>query len=433
MNEIDDLKQLRLQEEKRFINNEFIEALAQQLIDSLVKWSNEEIFEPKGGKLSFEMTLGPPNAGVAISPSRPLFPRVEFRTSLISEIYADAFSFPLVCRRIGMETDTLKNFNDIEGFLDCQVRFTDPIPQLNESYVAEIFRLQCSTMIEVLGEQRERDHQIQANDVRCRFIMFELMLVWTFFHELGHVAQGHHLMHSGGKSKVHDYSFLEIDEVAVDLNNSANMSSVPQDAAKSVPPDLPAQARELMADAEAMDLTLKYLVKDRRLNFKVLYLLVCSIGCMFQRFYSHYPDNLDISSGRHPHPVIRDESSHLLGNNWVADFLVASKNIENRGDASMPMAYLSVRASLMTGLFRAHRIERRKNPEILPSYMGLLRDGGEQRRSYFSVLVPEIERQLPIAVSQHLIKLNSLEYWFQLFKASANREDSPDSQNTGPV
>ncbi|PVX35015.1 hypothetical protein [Janthinobacterium sp. 78] len=433
MNEIDDLKQLRLQEEKRFINNEFIEALAKQLIDGLVKWSNEEIFEPRGGELSFEMTLGPPNAGVSISPSRPLFPRMEFRTSLISDIYADAFSFPIVCRRIGMETDTLKHFNKTEEFLDCRVRFTDPLPQLYEPNVTELFRPACSAFIELLGGPSDDDRQLQPNDVRCRFIMFELMLVWTFFHELGHVAQGHYLMHSGGNSKVRDDSFFEIDDAVGDLKNSANMNSASQDATKVVPPDLPAQARELMADAEAMDLTLKYLIKDRGLNFNVWYLLVCSIGCMFQRFYSSYPDNLDISPGRHPHPLIRDESSLLLGNNWVADFLLASKNIKNRDEANIPLTYLSVRASLMTGLFRAHRIERHENPEVLPSYMGLLRDGGEQRRAYFSVIVPEIERQLPIAVSQHLIKQNSLEYWFQFFKASANREDSPDSKNTGPA
>lgn len=419
MNPIDDLKLLRLQEEKRFINNEFIEELAQQLIGGLVEWANKNIFVPRGGQLSFDMTLGPPNAGVSISPSRPLYPRMEFRTSLISDIYADAFAFPIICRRIAVETDTLNDFNEMEIFLDCRVRFTTPLPQLYESHVAELFRPICETFVKLNLEQRDDDRQLQSVDVRCRFIMFELMLVWTFFHELGHVVQGHHLMRSKGGSKVHGDGIFEMEEDAVIQTDSAHMNSASKDSSKTVPPDLPAQARELMADAEATDLTLKYLVERGRLNFNVWYLLVCSMGCMFQRFYSKYPDHLDLSHAGHPHPLIRDEASQLLGINWVADYLVASKNIKNRDEAFMPMTYLNVRASLMTGLFCSHRIEARESPERLPSYMGLLHDGEDQRRAYFKALLPEIERQLPIAVQAHLIELHSLEYWFEYTKTIA--------------
>lgn len=421
MNAIDGLKRLRLQEEKKFINNEFTEALAQQLIGSLVEWANKKIFEPRGGELTFEMTLGPPNAGVFVSPSRPLHPRMEFRTSLISEIYADAFTFPIVCRRLAMETDTLNNFNKMEMFLDCRVRFTDPLPHLHASNVTELFRPTCETFVRLIPENKGDARRLQPDDVRCRFIMFELMLVWTFFHELGHVVQGHHLLHSEGASRIHDDAFWEMEEVAVAQSDSAKMNPASQDANKAVPPDLPAQARELLADAEATDLTLKYLVEQRRLNFNVWYLLLCSMGCMFQRFYSNYPDNLNLSPKRHPHPLIRDEASQVLGNNWVADYLVTSESIKSREEAGMPLAYLNVRASLMTGLFRSHRVEKREGPEGLPSYMDLsFRDMGEQRRSYLKALLPEIEWQLPIIVKEHLIELHSLDYWFQHIKASAN-------------
>ena len=421
MNSIDDLKQLRLQEEKRFINNEFIEELAQQLIGRLVEWANKKIFEPRGGQLSFEMTLGPPNAGVSVSASRPLYPRMEFRTSLISDIYADAFSFPIVCRRLATETNTLKHLNETEMFLNCGVRFTSPLPTLYESNVAELFRPWCEAFVRASLEQRSDDQQLQPDEVRCKFIMFELMLVWTFFHELGHVVQGHHLMHLESGARVKDDSFLEMEDASVVQAASIHNSAAALDPKKVVPPDLAAQARELMADAEAMDLTLKYLVMHRRLTFNVWYLLICSMGCMFQRFYSSYPDNLELSHGRHPHPLIRDEASQLLGTNWVADYLMASKNIMNRDEANMPLAYLSVRASLMTSMFRSHRIERREESGRIPSYMALLSNGEEQRRAYFKALLPEIERQVPIAVKEHLIELHSLEYWLQYIRAAANQ------------
>lgn len=419
MSEIDGLKLLRLQEEKKFINDEFTETLAQQLISSLVDWANKTIFAPRGGELKFDMTLGPPNAGVFVSPSRPLYPRMEFRTSLISDIYADAFAFPIICRRLAMETDTLSNFNSMEMFLDCRVRFTDSVPHLYASNVAELFRPICETFVKLISEQKD-ERQPRPDEIRCRFIMFELMLVWTFFHELGHVVQGHHLLRSAGASRNRDDVLWEMEEDAVAQSDSANMSPASQDANKSAPPDLAAQARELLADAEATDLTLKYLVGQRRLNFNVWYLLLCSMGCMFQRFYSNYPDNLDLSPARHPHPLIRDEASQVLGNNWVADFLVASENIESREEAGKPLAYLNTRASLMTGLFRAHRMEKRESPERLPSYMDLsFRDRGEQRRAYLKALLPEIEWQLPIIVKNHLIELHSLEYWFQYLRDSA--------------
>lgn len=432
MNHIDDLKLLRLQEEKKYINSDFIEELARQLIDGLVRWANKEIFTPLDGKLTFDITLGPPNAGVAIRSDRPVHPRMEFRSSLISDIYADSFSFPIVCRRLTQEMETLKHLNETELFRECSVRFNSPLPELNESNVANLFSPVCETFVDLNVERRSDDRQLQPNDVRCRFIMFELMLVWTFFHELGHIVQGHHRMHSKSPSLISDYGFFELDD-HVQTQADHKDISMASSASGRVAPDLAAQARELMADAEATDQTLKYLVMHGRLNFSVWYLLLCSTGCMFQRFYNQYPDNLELSHSRHPHPAIRDEVSQLLGINWLADYLVASKNIQNRDDAKIQLAYLSVRASLVTGLFRSHRVEMRDSLSRLPSYMGLIRDGLDQQRSYIKTLLPEIERQLPMALEHHLIDMHSLKYWFELIGAAANaasRGDSADSSSS---
>lgn len=419
MNNTDDLKCLRLQEEKRFINSDFIEELARTLIGQLVKWANKEIFAPRGGELTFDITLGPPNAGVTVRSDRPFHPRMEFRSSLISDIYADAFTLPVISRRISQETEALKAFNEKEQFLDCRVRFNNPVPDLHDSDVSDLFRPFCQAYIEVIEKDSGTNQRLQAVDVRCRFIMFELMLVWTFFHELGHVVQGHHRMHLKSPSVIGDCGFFELNETSPTHSAHLEMTMASAAEGRPVVPDLPAQARELMADADATDQTLKYLVICHRLNFNVWYLLLCSTGSMFQRFYTGYPDNLELSHARHPHPVIRDEVNLILGNNWVADFLVASKNIRNRDEVAMELAYLNVRASLITGLFRSHRIEKRDSPDRLPSYMELIKNNSDQQRSYIKALLPEIERQLPIILEYHLIELNPLKYWFSYVEAFA--------------
>lgn len=214
MNQTDDLKLLRLQEEKKYINSDFIEGLARQLISELVQWANQEIFTPRGGELAFEITLGPPNAGVAISPDRPFHPRMEFRSSLISDIYADAFSFPIVSHRLAQEKEVLQHFNETERFRECRVRFTSPLPQIDESDVAALFKPVCETFVALNLEDTDVGMQLQPDHVRCRFIMFELMPVWTFFHELGHGVQGHYRMHSKGPSLVSDWGLLEMDDPA---------------------------------------------------------------------------------------------------------------------------------------------------------------------------------------------------------------------------
>lgn len=417
MNNKDDLKLLRLQHEKKFIDSNVIDELAQTLIGELVRWANKEIFSPRDGELTFDITIGCPNAGVGVSADRPFHPRMEFRSSLISDIYADAFAFPIISRRILQETEALNAFNETKQFLDCRARFNNAVPNLHDSDVSSCFRPFCQAYVEEIKKDSSNIQRLQADDVRCRFIMFELMLVWTFFHELGHVVQGHHRMHQKRLTVIDDSVFFEVEEVT-STHSAMTMASATEGV--RVKTDLAAQARELMADADATDQTLKYLVIDSRLNFRVWYLLLCSTGSMFQRFYAGYPDNLELSHAKHPHPAIRDEVSLLLGSNWTADFLVASESIQNRNEAAIELAYLSVRASLMTGLFRSMRIEKRDSSDKLPSYMELIKNSPDQQRRYIKALLPEIEQQLPMILEYHLIKMHSLEYWFNYLKNFAS-------------
>lgn len=81
MNQTDELKRLRLQEEKKYINTDFIEDFARRLIRELVGWANVEIFAQQGGELTFDITLGPPKAGVDVNPNQPFHPRMDFRSN----------------------------------------------------------------------------------------------------------------------------------------------------------------------------------------------------------------------------------------------------------------------------------------------------------------------------------------------------------------
>jgi len=267
----------------------------------------------------------------------------------------------------------------------------------------------------VLANQKVKsdERQLKPDDVRCRFIMFELMLAWTFFHELGHVVQGHYKLRSSGASTIDNQLFLEMEEEIAKPGDHANGS------ARLGAPDLPGQARELMADAEATSLMFKYLCEAGRLRPSVWYLLRCAMGCMFQRFYANYPDSLELSPAKHPHPVIREHASDVFSLRLLSDWLIWANRVETPAEAASRIAYLHVRASLITGIFRANRFEKRSGPDQMPSYMDLTQNGTAARQVYIEALLPELRRQVPLAGSHHLLDSKPLEFWLTLIEGQA--------------
>lgn len=412
MSRFDELKKLRLEQERQYINQDFVEGLAFSLLTSLVARANLEIYGPRGGELSLSLEYGPPNAGVAVSAAAPFKPRIAFRRPLIWDIYADALVFPLVCRRIAQDTDVLKQLHEDEHFRVCRTRFDDAVPVLGESDVCEIFRPACEALIRDIEASRQDEKPPLPHEVRCRFVLFELMLAWTFFHELGHAIQGHYLMHDQSTAVGTEWVHLEMDEPPAEEVAAAAVES----SVLSKRPDLASQARELMADAEATSLTLNYLGFQGRMKASTSYLLTCAIGCLLQRFYLNYPESLEISPERHPHPVVRDESTQLLSGHWTTDLLIVRKQCSTREEAVVSLSYLNVRALLMTGVFRSHRIEKLDDSGKLPSYMQLMRDGKQGLIAYFQALMPHLEHQVPKAVANHLVEVNWLEYWFERVK-----------------
>lgn len=423
MNTLDDLKKLRLQHENQFINQEFVESLSKSLLDDLREWANESIFRPLNGDLTLSIPLGAPNARVILRPDRPHHPHIEIRLRLLEEIYRDAFTFPLICGRIAVETNTVETLNQMEMFRGQYFLIDGAVPEVPRELVTQKMSSICEAMIEILAANG--DSRICPNDVRCRFLMFELMIVWTFFHEIGHVVQQHYLLRSPTKamgqqldtnSEMEDHSVIEeFSEKSLPSSEGVPVGSAQEDASS-----LRAQAREIMADIDALDLTLTYLMRSGRLCPPVVYLLLCSVGCMFQRFYVGYNDNLHLAAGSHPHPAIRDNIAQQFLVKWLVEFLVDKRLANSKQDAAAPLVYLNVRASLMTGLFRSHRIEKRDSDDTLPSYMRLLSEPHqEEMTSYMLTLLPHIEGQtVQVLQGKHLLVKNRLGVWLQSFRSS---------------
>lgn len=411
MNKLDDLKQLRLQEELKYVDADLVEDFAKIVLDGVASWSNNVIFSKQGGELSIEFPLGPPNAGVLLKSLEPLKPTVIIRQSMLTDIYRDALTYPLLCRKIADETGSVRALHEHPLWKGQPFVFSTGVPELQSGHVLPPLSLFCEAIAK--RHEDEAESKMATNDVRCRFVMLELMLVWTFFHELGHVLQQHYRFRSGANGLDTVEAFLEFDEVPAGTEHANNETT------GSSPADLAAQARELMADAEAMDLTLKYLLKTGRLKFPMVYLLLCSVGCMFQRFYKSYSEDLNVTSHRHPHPALRQHVSEAFLSNSICDFLVANKLASDRTSAAVVITYMSVRADLFTGLFRANRIEQRDDESTMPSYMRLqsetFRSG---MHSYQDTLMPYIESQLAEVRQWHLLPGNRLDDWFEMLRAN---------------
>ena len=391
MSAIDPIKKIKLEQEGQYLHNELIETISKSIMDNLIYLANKDIFSTLGGELTYNFPLdGAPNARAIVYTKKPNFPVIEIRLSLLREIYRDSFIFPILGRRIVNEIENFRLINEVDMFHGQPFIFENAFPEINEKLVGNPLLIYVKYFSKILKEKGE--DRISENDVRCRFLIFELMLTWTFFHELSHIIQGHHRLSPNedeGKAEK-----LEISEMDSSDNPQANV---------------PAQAKEVLADLEAVDLLLNHLQSTKRLNYVSLYLMFCSTSLMFQRFYNNYQENLDLTTGKHPHPVIRDDYIHNFTLDWISNYMINKKIVEKRDEVGPPLAYFSVRASLLTGLIRANRIEN-FDGTALPSYMNLSsRKYHAQKIAYQALLKNEIKYFIKKIKPIHLRNENSMD------------------------
>lgn len=397
MNRIDEIKVMRLQQENGFLDIDFIEQLARSVLNELVNWTNETIFKPLCGELEVSIPISgrSPNARAITYPDQPLKPKIEIELSLLIEIFKDALVFPVISELLAKEKDIDKVLDEIDLFKEQKFAFNGGLPEISNHLISNIpSRLlkEFSFAIADVYEKRS-DHRIGKNEIYCRSLIFEFMLAWTFFHELGHIVQQHYIMKSHPREGYDKY--IAISEM--------------DDNSKSKP-DIFGQAHEILADAEGLDLTFKYIGRTKRFHYVPFYLLLCAIGCMFQRFYRNYEENLELTNGQHPHPVIREEFAHKFSMKWFTNALISSEIISEKSEAALPLTYCSVRAMLFTGLYRSQRIEK-FDGKGLPSYMTLLVEAHhkEKLNNYIKILSDAIHKQIPHIRELHLLSTNSLD------------------------
>lgn len=384
-NRNDDLKSMRMDHETQFINQELVELLANTVIQDLVDWSNQNIYGPLGGELSFSMpAFGAPNARAVVYLDEPYKPVIEIRLSMFLEIYRDAFTFPMISKRIERETKDIENFH--ESFMakfDERFMFKTGIPLFDIDSCSGVLKPFLYSFLEVFKEVS--DDRIESNDVACRFVFFEIVSAWIFFHELGHLVQRHYMLKQNKKG-VGEVDIVEIEK--------------PDSKADS---DVSGQAREVLADIEGLDLTLKYMKRKNILTKQSLYILLCGVSCMYQRFYQGYEKNLDLASGAHPHPVIRNGFFHEYALQWMVDYLK-----DDSEKVAIPLVYITVRSSFMSGLFWGHRIEAYDGCG-LPTYMDLSSENyAEMKYCYMDLMRSEISEIINVVKSVHVLPFNSI-------------------------
>lgn len=381
----DEIKAIKIERENDFIDINFVEEMAVKITDDLVQWANRNIFEPLGGKLSLEIpAFGEPNARAITYWKSRYSPIIEIRLSMFQEIYRDAFTFPLISKRIEKETNTISQFHDsFPCAYDDRYMYETGIPNIpKESTKGNLKHY----FMEFLKAYNQKPHEnINSNDIACRFLMFEVVVAWIFFHELGHLVQRHYMISDDASNSI-ESEILEIDE---SLENKR--------------PNISGQAREVMADIEGLDMTLKYMKRKGILQSQSVYLLLCGVNCMYQRFYQKYEVSLDLANGNHPHPVIRNEFFHNFLLHWIIEFLDCDKSL-----SAPPLAYMSVRSSLMSGLFWAHRVES-FDGDGLPTYMDLSSENyHSEKKEYMSTIRDEIIHVMSIVKHTHIVSSNCI-------------------------
>lgn len=424
MNKKDTLKELHLQEEANFVNSDWIELLAKSILDEHTELVNKNIFGPLGGELTYSITLGSPNAGIAHGAAEQYSPRMEIRLKLIEEIYRDAFAFTVLSNRLTAETDTLKSLHKHDLFKGAPYIFETALPQVNIESVAPVLRPACAAMEDALSSMQ--NERLGPVEIRCRFIMFELMLVWTFYHEIGHALQRHYALRAEESSTANLNDAImdwDLETNPFTKGGSGEYLECTDTNPQSEDLKLSAQARELMADIEGIGIVLSYLEYSGRLNFNTNYLLNCSLSCMFQRFYNGYQENLAITPLRHPHPAVRDEIVQKFILETVIKLLLHKKKVPSEKMALPPLTYINIRANILTGLFRSHRIEMRECEDMLPSYMKLLSEEyHEDMKVYIKKLLPHIQRQIARVMEElHIVPESSvLPRWGKELQNRAN-------------
>lgn len=390
-----------IREENANLSLDYIEEIATPILTKLTEWANSTVYSKYNGRITLEIRLQESAEAWAITrPSDPMNPTIRMHVGMLREIYRDAFVFPLISHIIAEESSTIINFNKIHKNL--RYTFKSGVPTIPVSQQTELFKL-----LKPLYD-KNRHKKLTDDMLASRFLMFELMTVWLFCHELGHLIQRHYLLQViDGDEDISSISEAQDDLALHSKDTDENFF-------------LKSQAREILADLEGVGLAVTYMIEKKLLSMPSIYMLLCAQEIMFQRFAVIYPDNFDIPDLKHPNPIIRSEFVQAYSVHFILDALVQRGRMATKGAGVDGMLYLSQRSSLMAGLFWANRYEV-FDENNRPKFLRLSdKEHQESKLKYLKTMAHWIDEQISHIRPNHLMEENFLEYFqgLKLFKHS---------------
>lgn len=381
-NRISPEKQRRIDYENQFMNFEFIDLTSKLILDELTAWANENIFKPIGGTLTVNRPMNESvNACAIVDQKSPMNGTILINMGMIREIYRDSFTFPPYCEQFVKDSDNLKWLN--EEFKCREFTFETGLPEIPEKNRNAFFHL-----IKDIFVGKDERFTEAATAARCMY--YEVALAWVFFHELSHLVQCHYKLRKNiGSNGI--VEFYEIRDESADAEENAYD-----------------QAREVLADMEGIDLTLKYMIRKDIFTSGSLYIFMCALGCMFNRFYNGYDELITIGKGTHPHPIVRSEFATSFILNSASQKLLDLKYAEDYEGVAVALTYLSVRASVFSGVFWGWRYEDMEEGALTSFMKFSSQYNVKQRKACCLEIERSMNQQLVTIAGNHLMKENFL-------------------------
>jgi hypothetical protein len=377
-----DEKQVEESYEDACITLDIVETFSGLVLDKLKGWANEEIFD---GGLEVEIPLCEQvNAGAISFPDNPKKAKIVITMGMLFEIYRDSLAFPIYAEKLRRDTTTF-NDNSWRAFESVASRFSTGVPEVEFPELTEIAQLFVSAWRSANSKEVEdrhgRDHdQILSRSLACRFLMFEFMVAWVFFHELSHVIQCHYQLKSDHSDRVELY----------ELNGDSTGSYA-------------SQAREILSDIEGLDLTLRYLAREGVYNYKSFYFLLCAQMCMFNRFYNgKYDEEYFVAKSTHPHPVARCEFICHYFSLKIQNELPLVLSHESRRLKAVESVYATTKSSIVSNLFWANRHENYKGGELTSFMKVQMMSATFAGKLYKETIERNIKLQLSTILESHL-------------------------------
>jgi hypothetical protein len=233
-----------------------------------------------------------------------------------------------------------------------------------------------------LEHEREGVLPPGLSDEQCKRIMFETTLEWVFFHELVHLAQGHIEIRQQNCETA-------VNRIIEEVMSHDNKPMEGQDA-------LVHHATEIAADFEGLVMCLqyRYFINQGAIPYGDVYMLVCGLTCLFNRFFGPSTGEFDaIAYGSHPNPAVRWECLQPAMWNYLSHEEVKRRLPEWQIDQESLIHRLTEANVLANMYWRIRYLEAQSNE--VPAFMRTAQFDRPEVKSYFQQIVTTLDKITP--------------------------------------